>query len=93
MGIEPTRRRVDDASKDLKAAGPEAQVAQSQALSENCKSRSTTDCTKEQQEPSSAGALPTDLRRVVEAWPELPDAVKAGIVAMVKAAMNAHGAR
>jgi hypothetical protein len=27
-----------------------------------------------------------DLAAVVEAWPELPEAIKAGIVAMVKAA-------
>jgi hypothetical protein len=32
-------------------------------------------------------AAPTDpdLAAVVEAWPELPDALKAGILAMVKA--------
>jgi hypothetical protein len=28
----------------------------------------------------------TDLARIVEAWPGLPDAIKAGILAMVKAA-------
>jgi hypothetical protein len=30
-----------------------------------------------------------DLEKVVEAWPDLPAAVKAGIVAMVRAAGNA----
>lgn len=34
----------------------------------------------------SALAISADLRAVLEAWAELPDAVKAGIVAMVKAA-------
>jgi hypothetical protein len=29
--------------------------------------------------------LPPDLAAVVKAWPTLPDALKAGIVAMVKA--------
>ncbi|MGO8903852.1 MAG: hypothetical protein ACLQU5_36755 [Isosphaeraceae bacterium] len=29
-----------------------------------------------------------DLAAVVEAWPELPEALKAGIVAMVKAARS-----
>jgi len=29
--------------------------------------------------------LPPDLRAVAEAWPRLPEAMKAGIVAMVKA--------
>ena len=31
-------------------------------------------------------ALPSDLARVVKAWPELPEAIKAGVLAMVKAA-------
>ena len=30
-----------------------------------------------------------DLRAVVDAWPTLPDAVRAGIVAMVRAAVEA----
>lgn len=30
-------------------------------------------------------SLPDDLARVVEAWPTLPDAVKAGVLAMVRA--------
>jgi len=30
-------------------------------------------------------ALPSELAAVVAAWPSLPDAVRAGIVAMVKA--------
>jgi hypothetical protein len=30
--------------------------------------------------------LPPDLAAVVKAWPRLPEALKAGIVAMVKAA-------
>ena len=34
------------------------------------------------------GTLPPDLVRVVAAWPRLPDAIKAGMVAMVKAAMD-----
>ncbi len=33
-----------------------------------------------------------DLAAVVKAWPELPEAVKAGIVAMVKAASEGEGA-
>jgi hypothetical protein len=34
----------------------------------------------------AADALPADLAAVVRAWPSLPAAVKAGIVALVKAA-------
>jgi hypothetical protein len=30
--------------------------------------------------------MPADLAAVIDAWPELPEAVRAGIVAMVKAA-------
>jgi hypothetical protein len=38
-------------------------------------------------------AAPTDrdLATVVDAWPELPEAIKAGIVAMVKAAPGEGG--
>jgi hypothetical protein len=32
------------------------------------------------------GDLPEDLRQVIDAWDNLPSAVKAGIVAMVNAA-------
>ena len=35
------------------------------------------------------GDLPDDLRKVIEAWDSLPKAVKAGILAMVKAARQA----
>jgi len=40
--------------------------------------------------PQSYGApeLTPDLAAVVAAWPELPEALKAGIVAMVKAALG-----
>ena len=32
-----------------------------------------------------------DLRAVVEAWPELPEAIRAGIMAMAQATGDAHG--
>ena len=35
-----------------------------------------------------ADELPVDLRLVVTAWERLPEAVKAGIVAMVKVAVK-----
>ena len=45
--------------------------------------------------PSLAHHLPTDIRRttpdladVVDAWPTLPEAIRAGIVAMVRAAAD-----
>jgi len=37
-------------------------------------------------QPCLDDAQDPDLAAVVEAWPELPEAMKAGIVAMVKAA-------
>ncbi|MEW6358473.1 MAG: hypothetical protein AB1696_19220 [Planctomycetota bacterium] len=37
--------------------------------------------------------LSPDLKSVVEAWPGLPDAVKVGIVAMVKAAKGGRDSR
>ena len=36
-------------------------------------------------------AFPPDLAAVIEAWDRLPEALKAGIVAMVKAALDAIG--
>jgi hypothetical protein len=30
-------------------------------------------------------SIPTHLRCTIEAWPDLPDVVKAGILAMIKA--------
>jgi hypothetical protein len=30
-------------------------------------------------------AIPADLAAIVDAWPKLPEAIRAGIVAMVKA--------
>ncbi len=36
--------------------------------------------------PSSCDGVVPDLAAVMEAWPSLPGAVRAGIVAMVKAA-------
>ena len=33
-------------------------------------------------------ALPRDLQAVADAWPTLPDALKAGILAMVRAAAD-----
>ena len=38
--------------------------------------------------PVPTALPPPDLAAVVEAWPELPEALKAGIVAMVKAARS-----
>ena len=32
--------------------------------------------------------IDTDLRRLIDAWPTLPDPVRAGIIAMVKAVAN-----
>ncbi len=36
--------------------------------------------------------MPADLRAVVGAWPELPEAVRMGFVAMVKAALDSKSA-
>ena len=43
-------------------------------------------------EPDSGGVNPPlddDLRRLVEAWPTLPDPVRVGILAMIEAARQA----
>jgi hypothetical protein len=38
--------------------------------------------------PHDNHSLPPDLAAVVAAWPELPEALRAGIVAMVRAALT-----
>jgi hypothetical protein len=43
--------------------------------------------------PSEAASGPVfspDLARVVAAWPDLPDAIKAGVLAIVQAAGGCH---
>lgn len=40
--------------------------------------------------PPISAPLDPELQAVIAAWPALPDALKAGILAMVKAAGNAH---
>ncbi len=37
------------------------------------------------------GPIEPDLRRIIEAWPKLPDALKTGIMAMVTAASGDQG--
>jgi len=39
-----------------------------------------------QQIASSDAEIPPDLQALIDAWPSLPEAIKAGILAMVKAA-------
>jgi hypothetical protein len=43
--------------------------------------------------PTDKSQMPPELAAVVNAWPELPEAVRAGIVAMVKAASSKPGGR
>lgn len=40
-------------------------------------------------QPSNPPSLPPELAEVVKAWPNLPDAIRAGILAMVKSATGA----
>ncbi len=89
MGIEPTRDRVNDPSTALKADDGKSQGAKAQALTESTASHCTKNCTNEGQERDAGDAptpmLPDDLATVVTAWNKLPEALRAGIVAMVKA--------
>ena len=55
--------------------------------------RQTIALNRENQGPSTTENLPTDLLAVVQAWATLPRAVKAGIVAMIKATGSASGPR
>lgn len=42
--------------------------------------------------PNLPNDLPDDLRLVVDAWPHLPPAIRAGVLAMVKAAASTRDA-
>jgi len=48
--------------------------------------RCTTGCTGESKTNSEADLSDPDLADVVTAWPGLPEAIRAGIVAMVRSA-------
>ena len=39
-------------------------------------------------ESGDPAPIDADLRRLIDAWPTLPDPVRAGIIAMVKAVAN-----
>jgi hypothetical protein len=43
--------------------------------------------------PTDTCKTDPDLAAVVAAWPELPEAIRAGIVAMVKTALTKEGGR
>ena len=75
-----------------------AKPSHSSALADSTHSASEHKCAPPQQNPDRSvhekcvpsvhqgtGDLPEDLVRVVEAWPSLPDKVKAGIMAMIEA--------
>ena len=85
MGIEPTTSRANDPSTALKAAGATAQPAQQQALTDNAESHWWTHWRKAVRESP-------ELADVLTAWPTLPAAVRAGIVAMVRASAADSGA-
>ena len=101
MGIEPTRSRASDPSTALKAddstASNSPQDKLGQAVSEdtalcqipNCTKHCTKcgfHCTK----PALVN-LPAELLVVFDAWNTLPDAIRAGIVAMVRASLPGRG--
>ena len=41
-------------------------------------------------EATSSLDLPPELAQIIPVWPDLPEAIKAGILAMVKASVGAH---
>ena len=48
--------------------------------------RCTPGCTNSPERGSETAEMPDDLALVVAAWPDLPEALRAGILAMVKSA-------
>lgn len=100
-GFEPTKEGTSEPANNGTAArqsGPiiqQAGIVQGDARVDACASRPAPGTTGNGVGPSAdiaiaqrkdaPDALPPDLRAVAEAWPRLPDAVRAGILAMVKA--------
>jgi hypothetical protein len=66
----------------LEPTAPDSQATAEQELTEPGPSAETKYDTKKSRETAHDDP---DLRAVVDAWPALPDAVRAGIVAMVRA--------
>ncbi len=62
------------------------QVSNSQDVTPPAPARNST-CysTQPPNQPQDAPDTPADLAEIIASWPSLPEAVKAGIVAMVKA--------
>ena len=79
---ESSTCNAGQAGAEDKSATPSQQV-QSGVLRPKCVQSVLAD--------SPGEALPHDLRAVVDAWPDLPDAVKAGIVAMIRASAPGQG--
>ncbi len=83
---EPDRNRQNPANYGVKPSSPSAQSLPSSR-------QDTTDSASIRPPTATQNAthlLPDDpgLAAVVDAWPDLPEAIKAGIVAMVRAAVN-----
>jgi hypothetical protein len=65
-----------------KTEGVESQTEDPQALPADAAPRLPAGC-------STPAELPSDLARVVEAWPQLPEHIKAAVQALIGAATSA----
>lgn len=81
MGIEPTGPDVNRGATALKAVGKDSQSVVGQSLANSTPSHCQAHCQELAQND-------TDLAIVIDSWNRLPEAVRAGIVAMVKATQN-----
>jgi len=70
--------KQDSALPESPSPAPETKTCISEHASLHCSDTSA--------QPNNATFMPDDLAQVVDAWDTLPDAVKAGILAMVNAA-------
>ena len=96
-GIEPypasETAKSYHGQEEIKSGQNEDKIEQCQGLANMPRSIEWTDPTQPdtssgtQKDPNldiTGDALPADLRELIDAWPRLPDAVRAGIMAMVR---------
>ena len=80
------RKGVEPSTSALRTQPPRVVTDTDKGFTSTPKAGCTSGCTSEGQNEKVAESLPPELALVVNRWPTLPDALRAGILAMVKAA-------
>ena len=89
------RRRVSHTGLCMSQAGQQQEVTEGPSVEERTgavtrhthagRSKSSTRAVEKHNQSSTGKPLPADFVAVVEAWDDLPDAIRRGVLAMVEA--------